>query len=63
VWLQLAISAMFSSLEIKGSEEVDLTIGVMNPVRAGAGAGAGNRPIIFGVSKGYFIKDQNSYNF
>jgi hypothetical protein len=28
VWLQLAILAMFSSLAIKGNEEVDLTIGV-----------------------------------
>jgi hypothetical protein len=43
VWLQLAISAMFFSLEIKGNEEVDLshhlTIGVMDL------AGAGNRPL------------------
>jgi len=31
----------FFSLEIKGNEEVDLTIGVMDP----AGAGAGNRPL------------------
>jgi hypothetical protein len=38
VWLELAISAMFSSLEIKGNEEVDLTIGVMDPAGAGAGA-------------------------
>jgi hypothetical protein len=32
----------FFNLEIKGNEEVDLTIGVMDP----AGAGAGNRPLI-----------------
>jgi hypothetical protein len=43
VWLQLAISAIFSSLEIKGNEEVDLTIGLMDPVAAGAGAR--NRPL------------------
>jgi hypothetical protein len=36
VWLELAISAMFSSLKIKGNEEVDLTIGVMDPAGAGA---------------------------
>jgi C4-type Zn-finger protein len=29
--LELAVSAMFSSLEIKGNEEVDLTIVVMDP--------------------------------
>jgi hypothetical protein len=36
VWLELAVSAMFSSLEIKGNEEVDLPIGVMDPAGAGA---------------------------
>jgi hypothetical protein len=41
VWLQLAISAIFSSLEIKGNEEVDLTIGVMDP----AAAVPRNRPL------------------
>jgi hypothetical protein len=45
VWLQLAISAMFFSLEIKGNKEVDLTIGVMDPAGAGAAAEAGNRPL------------------
>jgi hypothetical protein len=34
VWLQLSISAIFSSLEIKGNEEVDLTIGGMDPTGA-----------------------------
>jgi hypothetical protein len=34
----LRLSAKFSSLEIKGNEEVDLTIGVMDPAGAGAGA-------------------------
>jgi hypothetical protein len=45
VWLELAVSVMFSSLKIKENEEVDLRIGVMDPAGAGAGAGAVPRTI------------------
>jgi hypothetical protein len=34
VWLELAVSVMFSSLKIKGNEEVDLRIGVMDSAGA-----------------------------